>query len=79
VKFEFLSYCLKINELDGLDDIEDSSSTSVPLYPIVTGNYEYRYFNRYKTKIYTNFKLPINREYLNIKYNKLKTMLYLYT
>ncbi|XP_060843785.1 PRKCA-binding protein-like [Rhopalosiphum padi] len=42
VKFEFLSYCLKINELDGLDDIEDSSSTSVPLYPIVTGNYEYR-------------------------------------
>ncbi|XP_001946500.2 PRKCA-binding protein-like [Acyrthosiphon pisum] len=40
VKFEFLSYCLKVTELDTAQ--KNTSSTCDPVYRIETGNYEYR-------------------------------------
>lgn len=41
VKFEYLSYCLKVKELD--DEEITYCSADEPLYRIETGNYEYRY------------------------------------
>ena len=40
VKFEYLSYCLKVKELDD----EDAAYLALgePLYRVETGNYEYR-------------------------------------
>lgn len=40
VKFEYLSYCLKIKELD--DEEVSYASIGEPLYRVETGNYEYR-------------------------------------
>ncbi|XP_060878322.1 PRKCA-binding protein-like [Metopolophium dirhodum] len=40
VKFEYLSYCLKVKELD--DEEITYCSADEPLYRIETGNYEYR-------------------------------------
>lgn len=40
IKFEYLSYCLKVKELD--DEERDYYSIQEPLYRVETGNYEYR-------------------------------------
>lgn len=40
-KFEYLSYCLKVKEMD--DEEYSYSALQEPLYRVETGNYEYRY------------------------------------
>ncbi|XP_014218477.1 PRKCA-binding protein [Copidosoma floridanum] len=40
VKFEYLSYCLKVKEMD--DEEQISISSQEPLYRVESGNYEYR-------------------------------------
>lgn len=40
IKFEYLSYCLKVKEMD--DEEKDYYSIQEPLYRVETGNYEYR-------------------------------------
>ena len=40
VKFEYLSYCLKVKELD--DEEYSYQALQEPLYRVETGNYEYR-------------------------------------
>lgn len=40
-KFEYLSYCLKVKEMD--DEEMQFAHLQEPLYRIETGNYEYRY------------------------------------
>ncbi|XP_061830453.1 PRKCA-binding protein [Nerophis lumbriciformis] len=40
VKFEYLSYCLKVKEMD--DEEYSSIAMGEPLYRVCTGNYEYR-------------------------------------
>lgn len=40
VKFEYLSYCLKVKEMD--DEEKDFYAMQEPLYRVETGNYEYR-------------------------------------
>jgi len=49
VKFEYLSYCLKVKELD--DEEITYCSADEPLYRIETGNYEYRLTDITKKKI----------------------------
>lgn len=39
-KFEYLSYCLKVKELD--DEEQNYAALQEPLYRVETGNYEYR-------------------------------------
>lgn len=39
-KFEYLSYCLKVKEMD--DEEVSYASLQEPLYRVETGNYEYR-------------------------------------
>ena len=41
VKFEYLSYCLKVKEMD--DEDVSYASLGEPLYRVETGNYEYRF------------------------------------
>ncbi|KHN71411.1 PRKCA-binding protein, partial [Toxocara canis] len=41
VKFEYLSFCLKLKEMD--DEEMQFASLDEPLYRLETGNYEYRY------------------------------------
>lgn len=41
IKFEYLSYCLKVKEMD--DEEYSFASIQEPLYRVETGNYEYRY------------------------------------
>ena len=40
VKFEYLSYCLKVKEMD--DEESSYAVLGEPLYRVETGNYEYR-------------------------------------
>ena len=40
VKFEYLSYCLKVKEMD--DEDVSYAAVGEPLYRVETGNYEYR-------------------------------------
>lgn len=40
IKFEYLSYCLKVKEMD--DEEKDYYSMNEPLFRVETGNYEYR-------------------------------------
>ncbi len=40
VKFEYLSYCLKVKEMD--DEDVSYAAMGEPLYRVETGNYEYR-------------------------------------
>ena len=55
VKFEYLSYCLKVKELDD----EDAAYLALgePLYRVETGNYEYRLVLRCRLvqKVYHSF------------------------
>ena len=41
VKYEYLSYCLKLKELD--DEEVEFIAIQEPLYRVETGNYEYRW------------------------------------
>lgn len=40
-KFEYLSYCLKVKEMD--DEEMQFAQLQEPLYRVETGNYEYRW------------------------------------
>ncbi len=53
VKFEYLSYCLKVKELD--DEEASYASIGEPLYRVETGNYEYRLILRCRSKARERF------------------------
>lgn len=55
-KFEYLSFCLKVKEMD--DEEFNYASIQEPLYRVETGNYEYRYI-----------RIRINTRNLIIKYH----------
>nr|CAG4651829.1 EOG090X06GA [Triops cancriformis] len=52
-KFEYLSYCLKVKEMD--DEEQSYASLQEPLYRVETGNYEYRLILRCRQEARTRF------------------------
>lgn len=52
-KFEYLSYCLKVKEMD--DEEYSYSALQEPLYRVETGNYEYRLILRCRQDARTRF------------------------
>ncbi|XP_059479077.1 PRKCA-binding protein-like isoform X3 [Neocloeon triangulifer] len=52
-KFEYLSYCLKVKEMD--DEEHSYASLQEPLYRLETGNYEYRLVLRCRQEARTKF------------------------
>lgn len=52
-KFTYLSYCLKVKELD--DEEQTYASLQDPLYRVETGNYEYRLILRCRQEARTKF------------------------
>ncbi|KAJ3600579.1 hypothetical protein NHX12_031559 [Muraenolepis orangiensis] len=50
VKFEYLSYCLKVKELD--DEEYTSIAMGEPMYRVCTGNYEYRLVLRFQDIVF---------------------------
>jgi len=52
-KFAYLSYCLKVKEMD--DEEQSYSSIQEPLYRVETGNYEYRLVLRCRQEARTKF------------------------
>ncbi|KAG8006401.1 PRKCA-binding protein, partial [Nibea albiflora] len=50
VKFEYLSYCLKVKEMD--DEEYSSIAMGEPLYRVSTGNYEYRLVLRFQDIVF---------------------------
>ncbi|KAK7939392.1 hypothetical protein WMY93_002718 [Mugilogobius chulae] len=53
VKFEYLSYCLKVKEMD--DEEYSSIAMGEPLYRVSTGNYEYRLILRCRQEARARF------------------------
>lgn len=53
VKFEYLSYCLKVKEMD--DEEYSYASLQEPLYRVETGNYEYRLILRCRQEARARF------------------------
>lgn len=53
VKFEYLSYCLKVKEMD--DEEYSSIAFGEPLYRVSTGNYEYRLILRCRQEARSRF------------------------
>jgi len=53
VKFEYLSYCLKVKELD--DEDHTYQALQEPLYRVETGNYEYRLVLRCRSEARRRF------------------------
>ncbi|XP_006890274.1 PREDICTED: PRKCA-binding protein [Elephantulus edwardii] len=53
VKFEYLSYCLKVKEMD--DEEYSCVALGEPLYRVSTGNYEYRLILRCRQEARTRF------------------------
>ncbi|VDL45724.1 unnamed protein product [Hymenolepis diminuta] len=53
VKFEYLSYCLKVKEMD--DEEYTFNALQEPLYRVETGNYEYRLVLRCRQDARTRF------------------------
>ncbi|XP_075429813.1 PRKCA-binding protein isoform X2 [Ascaphus truei] len=53
VKFEYLSYCLKVKEMD--DEEYSSIALGEPLYRVSTGNYEYRLILRCRQEARSRF------------------------
>ncbi|XP_073450762.1 PRKCA-binding protein-like [Aquarana catesbeiana] len=53
VKFEYLSYCLKVKEMD--DEEHNSIALAEPLYRVSTGNYEYRLILRCRQEARSRF------------------------
>ena len=83
VKFEYLSYCLKVKELDD----EDASYMSLgePLYRVETGNYEYRLvlrcradakrrFARMRSDVLTKLELLDNKHVQDIVFQLKRLM-----
>ena len=83
VKFEYLSYCLKVKELDD----EDASYLSLgePLYRVETGNYEYRLilrcradakrrFARMRSDVLTKLELLDNKHVQDIVFQLKRLM-----
>lgn len=56
-KFEYLSYCLKVKEMD--DEEYGFSALQEPLYRVETGNYEYRsvLYHRYTLNLILRHKV----------------------
>lgn len=54
-KFEYLSYCLKVKEMD--DEEYAYQALQEPLYRVETGNYEYRYASHFFTSSIDDFNL----------------------
>jgi PRKCA-binding protein len=52
-KFEYLSYCLKVKEMD--DEEHGYASLQEPLYRLETGNYEYRLVLRCRQEARSQF------------------------
>uniref|UniRef100_T1JMF9 PRKCA-binding protein n=1 Tax=Strigamia maritima TaxID=126957 RepID=T1JMF9_STRMM len=52
-KFEYLSYCLKVKEMD--DEEYSYAAVQEPLYRVETGNYEYRLILRCRQQARTRF------------------------
>ncbi|XP_063985177.1 PRKCA-binding protein isoform X3 [Diachasmimorpha longicaudata] len=52
-KFEYLSYCLKVKELD--DEEQSYAALQEPLYRVETGNYEYRLVLRCRQEARSKF------------------------
>lgn len=52
-KFEYLSYCLKVKELD--DEEQSCIALQEPLYRVETGNYEYRLILRCRQEARARF------------------------
>lgn len=52
-KFEYLSYCLKVKELD--DEEQNYAAIQEPIYRVETGNYEYRLVLRCRQKARARF------------------------
>jgi hypothetical protein len=52
-KFEYLSYCLKVKEMD--DEEQSYIAIQEPLYRIETGNYEYRFILKCRQNARTKF------------------------
>lgn len=52
-KFEYLSYCLKVKELD--DEEQSCVALQEPLYRVETGNYEYRLILRCRQEARAKF------------------------
>ena len=52
-KFEYLSYCLKVKEMD--DEEQSYMAIQEPLYRVETGNYEYRLILRCRQNARTKF------------------------
>ncbi|XP_067205782.1 PRKCA-binding protein isoform X2 [Linepithema humile] len=52
-KFEYLSYCLKVKELD--DEEQSCAALQEPLYRVETGNYEYRLILRCRQEARVKF------------------------
>lgn len=52
-KFAYLSYCLKVKEMD--DDEHSFSAIQEPIYRVETGNYEYRLILRCRQEARTKF------------------------
>lgn len=52
-KFEYLSYCLKVKELD--DEEKNYAALQEPLYRVETGNYEYRLVLRCRQEARSKF------------------------
>ncbi|XP_011303731.1 PRKCA-binding protein isoform X2 [Fopius arisanus] len=52
-KFEYLSYCLKVKELD--DEEQSYAALQEPLYRVETGNYEYRLVLRCRQEARSRF------------------------
>ncbi|EFO27248.1 hypothetical protein LOAG_01230 [Loa loa] len=52
-KFEYLSFCLKLKEMD--DEEAEAASYDEPLYRVETGNYEYRLMLRCRQNSYEKF------------------------
>ena len=54
-KFEYLSYCLKVKEMD--DEEQSYHSLQEPSYRVETGNYEYRYGPSHRDKLIEYFSI----------------------
>lgn len=89
IKFEYLSYCLKVKELD--DEEKDYYSMHEPLYRVETGNYEYRLilrcrqdarvrFSRLRSDVMAKIELLDQKhvQHLSSQLNKLVNALKLY-
>merc|ERR1719245_1633634 len=83
VKFEYLSYCLKVKELD--DEDYSYQAMQEPLYRVETGNYEYRLvlrcraearrrFARMRSDVLTKLELLDNKHVQDIVFQLRRLM-----